>query len=113
MGQVYIDPRMHQRRGHHEDDQQDQHPVDVGHDVDVGLQAMLADAAAVGVHGHAGFTSFWMGVRPARTRAGRRRGSVAQSSRWDWRCMIEENSRSEEQPSELQSLMRISYAVFC
>src|SRR3546814_2760525 len=32
--------------------------------------------------------------------------------RWDDR-FLEEHLRSEEQPSELQSLMRISYAVFC
>src|SRR3546814_4255738 len=28
-------------------------------------------------------------------------------------CLIEDQSRSEEHTSELQSLMRISYAVFC
>src|SRR3546814_9202648 len=28
-------------------------------------------------------------------------------------CVIEERTRSEEHTSELQSLMRISYAVFC
>src|SRR3546814_4781416 len=28
-------------------------------------------------------------------------------------CMLESSSRSEEHTSELQSLMRISYAVFC
>src|SRR3546814_4915576 len=28
-------------------------------------------------------------------------------------CLIDEPSRSEEHTSELQSLMRISYAVFC
>src|SRR3546814_9924297 len=28
-------------------------------------------------------------------------------------CVHQENSRSEEHTSELQSLMRISYAVFC
>src|SRR3546814_7964496 len=32
--------------------------------------------------------------------------------RWIWRVMHAE-SRSEEHTSELQSLMRISYAVFC
>src|SRR5690606_32390000 len=56
------------------------------------LQAVLADAAAVGVHGHAGFTSIWQGGRPVRTRDGRRRRSVAHSSRWDWRCMLVETS---------------------
>src|SRR3546814_3077234 len=30
-----------------------------------------------------------------------------------WQCPIERASRSEEHTSELQSLMRISYAVFC
>src|SRR3546814_8881900 len=31
----------------------------------------------------------------------------------DWRALPDERSRSEEHTSELQSLMRISYAVFC
>src|SRR3546814_8124551 len=29
------------------------------------------------------------------------------------RCVVREHNRSEEHTSELQSLMRISYAVFC
>src|SRR3546814_6959017 len=43
--------------------------------------------------------------RPAR----RRRGN----SSWCRRTMPEPRGRSEEHTSELQSLMRISYAVFC
>src|SRR3546814_8477208 len=34
-------------------------------------------------------------------------------SLWQWNSGIEGNSRSEEHTSELQSLMSISYAVFC
>src|SRR3546814_8412985 len=43
-------------------------------------------------------------------RAGRYRGNVRGLS---WRWPPKSTSRSEEHTSELQSLMRISYAVFC
>src|SRR3546814_3992781 len=44
---------------------------------------------------------------------GRDRGFVFQSySLFEW-MTVERNIRSEEHTSELQSLMRISYAVFC
>src|SRR3546814_1441712 len=49
--------------------------------------------------------------------------SLARSSAVDWRrwenretifsCTFSDHARSEEHTSELQSLMRISYAVFC
>src|SRR3546814_5299021 len=40
--------------------------------------------------------------------------SQAGCATWTWRHVILfPNSRSEEHTSELQSLMRISYAVFC
>src|SRR3546814_4544663 len=35
------------------------------------------------------------------------------SRKWVWRCAADSTPRSEEHTSELQSLMRISYAVFC
>src|SRR3546814_6817362 len=41
----------------------------------------------------------------------KRRASVAELSRQAW--LLREAGRSEEHTSELQSLMRISYAVFC
>src|SRR3546814_3156533 len=64
----------------------------------------------------AGFArSRWHRARPSRAadstggiRAGPRRGP-GPGGRTQWRV----NSRSEEHTSELQSLMRISYAVFC
>src|SRR3546814_8165775 len=37
---------------------------------------------------------------------------IAERMAW-WREMKERGTRSEEHTSELQSLMRISYAVFC
>src|SRR3546814_5722195 len=40
----------------------------------------------------------------------RRRGGGDRTARWDSGCP---SRRSEEHTSELQSLMRISYAVFC
>src|SRR3546814_3481716 len=44
----------------------------------------------------------------------RRRAIVAQRhQRLDPRAMVDQALRSEEHTSELQSLMRISYAVFC
>src|SRR3546814_1228001 len=45
-----------------------------------------------------------------RVRAGTRRSKVAASSANPW---VRTTGRSEEHTSELQSLMRISYAVFC
>src|SRR3546814_3231144 len=39
--------------------------------------------------------------------------SVAMLSGWNWTPWIGSSTRSEEHTSELQSLMRISYAVFC
>src|SRR3546814_6063447 len=51
-------------------------------------------------------------LRPFRiARAGRRREAVARHGRRQGRRRAD--SRSEEHTSELQSLMRISYAVFC
>src|SRR3546814_6756836 len=50
---------------------------------------------------------------PVRTGAGRsRRGRGRQQGRW-FRQAERAADRSEEHTSELQSLMRISYAVFC
>src|SRR3546814_2432256 len=63
------------------------------------------------------YTTLFRSSRPrgGRTRRGRRRGAGGRraapgwpSSRW---CRA--GGRSEEHTSELQSLMRISYAVFC
>src|SRR3546814_2635636 len=65
------------------------------------------------------------GKSPRPTRAGRYErenavsGSPAKSRRWtrdgdiDVGCVHDTQTRSEEHTSELQSLMRISYAVFC
>src|SRR3546814_4211610 len=49
------------------------------------------------------------GCRRTRWRSGRcgRRGRASGRAGWSW------GTRSEEHTSELQSLMRISYAVFC
>src|SRR3546814_1285460 len=47
-------------------------------------------------------------VRPVAVRAGRDQGRAGRS-----RLSQGESQRSEEHTSELQSLMRISYAVFC
>src|SRR3546814_2952752 len=55
--------------------------------------------------------------RPARHAEGRRRGKCAAGCHPDRRARRERRARglprSEEHTSELQSLMRISYAVFC
>src|SRR3546814_4861276 len=45
-----------------------------------------------------------------RSRAARAAPRLGRESSPPWRCAM---SRSEEHTSELQSLMRISYAVFC
>src|SRR3546814_2162306 len=37
----------------------------------------------------------------------------ATTHKWEWSNIVSNASRSEEHTSELQSLMRISYAVFC
>src|SRR3546814_1106716 len=50
------------------------------------------------------------GVRPRR--AANANGTSWQEVRWDL-SILDTWSRSEEHTSELQSLMRISYAVFC
>src|SRR3546814_7107907 len=60
---------------------------------------------------------------PARARTGRCRRHRRRRARSTWRCAKgrcpsarrrpRRSSRSEEHTSELQSLMRISYAVFC
>src|SRR3546814_5268806 len=43
--------------------------------------------------------------------SGKRRAMTA--SAWTWACGTGLTARSEEHTSELQSLMRTSYAVFC
>src|SRR3546814_8222271 len=48
-------------------------------------------------------------VRRRTCESGQRQGSGDQAVK----CIAHEHSRSEEHTSELQSLMRISYAVFC
>src|SRR3546814_4409584 len=45
--------------------------------------------------------------------AGRARGGAARHRLCDRRARLGQGARSEEHTSELQSLMRISYAVFC
>src|SRR3546814_10546623 len=47
--------------------------------------------------------------RPRRTKVPTRLGCVS----WAEQCVFRAEIRSEEHTSELQSLMRISYAVFC
>src|SRR3546814_3095088 len=44
---------------------------------------------------------------------GSRAGPVHAASLKVWNAIAERSGRSEEHTSELQSLMRISYAVFC
>src|SRR3546814_20712812 len=51
------------------------------------------------------YTTLFRSVRSAATRCAAHRGALPWASRPPW--------RSEEHTSELQSLMRISYAVFC
>src|SRR3546814_1678879 len=65
-------------------------------------------------HGFQGLTTGVVGCRPSsRARLGRNKREV----RWDNERSSARNGefvrRSEEHTSELQSLMRISYAVFC
>src|SRR3546814_9562163 len=60
----------------------------------------------------------WRPKKPTRPRAtaqrDRRLVSGCRSSAGnDWACASRNSGRSEEHTSELQSLMRISYAVFC
>src|SRR3546814_9352094 len=50
-------------------------------------------------------------IEPQQTRSGGRCGEYR--ARTGWIEPIEPRCRSEEHTSELQSLMRISYAVFC
>src|SRR3546814_9977897 len=65
----------------------------------------IAEASAAGVPASAGIGAGWVAAGGGVTGAG-----VADSS-----CLPQalSASRSEEHTSELQSLMRISYAVFC
>src|SRR3546814_10554212 len=49
-------------------------------------------------------------VKEAQQRAGLPATGIADAATWAW---LEAQPRSEEHTSELQSLMRISYAVFC
>src|SRR3546814_6101996 len=62
-------------------------------------------------------TNRWVGRRPASCSCSRGRGTdCVLRSAWrgpDHRDPAVRNRRSEEHTSELQSLMRISYAVFC
>src|SRR3546814_7290488 len=51
-------------------------------------------------------------VSACRTRRCRAKALAARPA-WCSSCMTMSSSRSEEHTSELQSLMRISYAVFC
>src|SRR3546814_3917450 len=67
------------------------------------------------------FHTAWLGMRPAVLARPRKTGHVDPKSRADWyvstdtawRSLTTDLKRSEEHTSELQSLMRISYAVFC
>src|SRR3546814_1104445 len=52
-------------------------------------------------------------VRSFLLRYDRRFGGKAAWTKMYWRWLSEQRFRSEEHTSELQSLMRISYAVFC
>src|SRR3546814_3679270 len=59
-------------------------------------------------------TLFRSGVRPAvETRAGGHRRRLLGHLRRTGAAEVRDAGRSEEHTSELQSLMRISYAVFC
>src|SRR3546814_1104242 len=53
----------------------------------------------------------WRGRRYARKAP--LRGAAPPHEPCAWRSALRHNPRSEEHTSELQSLMRISYAVFC
>src|SRR3546814_4888739 len=72
----------------------------------------LASTVALGACSTGGLRPQSTALQPARLRAEQTLGNVALSPaawpRSDWW-----SSRSEEHTSELQSLMRISYAVFC
>src|SRR3546814_8013892 len=61
------------------------------------------------------FPAIWMSLSRARISATRRRrfGAQASVSRAQSIPQCQHRERSEEHTSELQSLMRISYAVFC
>src|SRR3546814_4441395 len=68
------------------------------------------------------YTTLFRSVRNAATRAPRHRDAVAGRAPWRGGELIDapraaaredRRARSEEHTSELQSLMRISYAVFC
>src|SRR3546814_4635454 len=69
--------------------------------------------------GHVGFPDAHgrepaAGVRAARPVGGRCRAARGAGARgWRGACRTRRALRSEEHTSELQSLMRISYAVFC
>src|SRR3546814_8979524 len=54
----------------------------------------------------------WAAPRPSRSRSTRSVGKHPASMQWN-ESAEPETARSEEHTSELQSLMRISYAVFC
>src|SRR3546814_3687494 len=53
------------------------------------------------------------GVGQSRGASTRRCGSAGSKPAWPAETASETRARSEEHTSELQSLMRISYAVFC
>src|SRR3546814_1625698 len=55
-----------------------------------------------------------LGTIPKMGAAETRRAIAAAEKAWPaWRKLLAKERRSEEHTSELQSLMRISYAVFC
>src|SRR3546814_9067250 len=77
---------------------------------------LLPAGAAIGATGSleiGAASSFFFSPQAARPRASG--AAIRQSAiRRKWKRFIEANPlRSDEQTSELQSLMRISYAVFC
>ena len=75
-GQVYVDDApvslaefrasfksLAERRGHHEDDEQHEHHVDVGHDVDLGHRAAPAGHLASAPAGAPGAAGCWRAPR--------------------------------------------------
>src|SRR3546814_10209280 len=88
------------------DHRQIEHPCHLGAQRRVGVEVAEHEPAAVEeYHRRAGLTRFARIEKPQRDRA----GGAVHLEIFDARQV----ARSEEHTSELQSLMRISYAVFC
>src|SRR3546814_5160760 len=85
--------------------------------------ASLRDTGYESLWSFVTFDTFWLWPKNSASLAQRRscilnnRRCRGPSRNWKknsaWRCLPVPRARSEEHTSELQSLMRISYAVFC